>query len=210
MDNSRRSFLKKLGLGSVAVVGTAVVGDALNIKEEVTESIKVPEGHVEVARLTFDTKTGEMLASKATRNYEPTESSKKWQLERKLSDSVDSLIRKMELKGINQDEYQLLIDQHKKWMDVVEDLSFPSIAFNYFWIGKAHYKFGNQEKMMETFNQFLNSNVSGSTFSKYCIEIGDMMFELGNNTDAIRFYEFARFKVPNAPVKRKIAKCLVA
>ena len=95
-------------------------------------------------------------------------------------------------------------------MSHVGDKGYPSIAFYYFWVGKAHYQFGETKKMMEVFNKYLTCNVSASTHSKYCIEIGDLLFGLGKNEDAVRFYEYAKFKVPNAPVKRKIAKCLAA
>lgn len=186
--SSRREFLKKLGIGSVAVAGAAVLGTELTSKEK-KPFIIVNDRKVE---------------------YNP-ETLKQYDLESKLDEKIDLLIEKIQFGGgINKEEYNTLVSLHSQWMDIVKDKGYPSIAFNYFWVGKAHYQFGETKKMMVLFNEYLTCNVSSSTHSKYCIEIGDLMFKLGKNEDAVRFYEYAKFKIPNAPVKRKIAKCLAA
>lgn len=186
MDSSRRGFLKKLGMGGIAVAGTAILGN--EILSENKKSVISING------------------KEITHNPEVL---KQYDLESKLDEKIDLLIEKIQFGGgINKEEYNTLVSSHSQWMDMVGDKGYPSIAFNYFWVGKAHYQFGDTKKMMELFDKYLTCNVSPSTHSQYCIKIGDLMFKLGKNKDAIRFYEYAKFKVPNAPVKRKIDKCL--
>lgn len=193
MNNSRREFLKKLGIGVGAAATTVAVPSIItDVLDEQDKEIK----------MRLQDPNGNTLTTGISNKQREL---KEWQL---LYEKVEKDIITLHVEDYlpkqfyidlacnieKVDRYQVQGQSHL-YYDVIKR-NIP--------LAMCYYNLGIEKKMFEALERGMGSPVSSNVKSKVMIESGDYLAELGYNKKALKFYKVAKALNKNASVMRRI------
>lgn len=200
MDNSRRGFLKKLGLGGAAVVAGSILPKVI-----------APEKPVDKILDKFDISiNGQPLSNFGSYNEAQIRRMEWHKLDREISQAVVSISR-----GENHPkEFYAELKQKIQKLDKLHELDsrpgyeYYQITNNNIPLAEGFYRADMGEDVRVALDRGLDKDISVNTKASIMVENGDWCVSKGLNNMALEYYQGARMLNRNVSVKRKIQKLL--